>query len=371
VQVPFYSLQSVQDKINTSLFERLRSVIDKKDFILGKEVTDFENEFARYCQTQYCVGVANGLDALKICLRCLEIGNGDEVIVPANTYIATVLAVLEAGATPVLVEPDKHTYNISAENIALKITTSTKAIIPVHLFGQPCNMHAIVKSAQQHGVYIIEDNAQAQGARFNKQVTGSFGQINATSFYPSKNLGAMGDAGGITTNDSELADKARMLRNVGSSVKYHHQLEGYNSRLDTLQAAVLISKLPYLNEWNNERKHIATRYCNNLKDEKSLVLPGLIQGAEHVYHLFVIRHKQRDRLQQYLTDHGIQTLIHYPVPNHLQPALAHLGYKKGDLPITEELANTSLSLPLFNGITDAQIDYVSEKIISFSQESTN
>lgn len=371
MQVPFYSLQSVQAKINTDLLHRLSSVIDRKDFILGKEVSDFENEFAQYCQTQYCIGVANGLDALKICLRSLAIGKGDEVIVPANTYIATVLAVLEVGAIPVLVEPDKHTYNISAENIAPAINAKTKAIIPVHLFGQPCNMDAIGKLAKQHTLYIIEDNAQAQGAGFNKQPAGSFGQINATSFYPSKNLGAMGDAGGITTNDNELAGKARMLRNVGSSVKYHHQLEGYNSRLDTLQAAVLSCKLPYLNEWNTDRKRIAARYLNNLKDEKNIVLPGLIEGAEHVYHLFVIRHKQRDELQQYLSGQHIQTLIHYPIPNHLQLALAHLGYKKGDLPITEELADTSLSLPLFIDITDAQIDYVSDKIISFNKQSLN
>lgn len=365
VQVPFFSLQSVQDKINALLFDRMKCVIDKKDFILGKEVSDFENEYAKFSAADFCVGVANGLDALKICLRCLEIAEGDEVIVPANTYIATILAVLEVGAIPVLIEPDVNTYNITSYGIAQAVTGITKAIIPVHLYGQPCDMTGIEKLAKQHGLHIIEDNAQAQGARFNGQLTGSFGQINATSFYPSKNLGAMGDAGAITTNNSKLADKARVLRNVGSIVKYHHLLRGYNSRLDTLQAVVLSCKLPYLNEWNNERKQIAQRYFNNLKSHAAVHLPGLITGAQHVYHLFVIRHQRRDRLQQHLLQHGIQTLIHYPIPPHLQPALAYLGYKKGDFPVTEDLAKTCLSLPLFIGMTDDQVDYVSEKIISF------
>lgn len=343
----------------------MAAVIDRTDFILGKEVSDFENEYALYSETKFCVGVANGLDALKICLRCLDIGKGDEVIVPANTYIATILAVLEVGATPIFIEPDNNTYNIIAANIAPAITAKTKAVIPVHLYGQPCDMAGIATLCKQHALYIIEDNAQAQGGRFNNQLTGSFGQINATSFYPSKNLGAMGDAGGITTNDAALADKARVLRNVGSSVKYQHKLTGYNSRLDTLQAVVLSSKLPYLNEWNNERKQIAARYLHNLKDCATIVLPGLIAGAEHVYHLFVIRHQQRDKLQQYLLQHGIQTLIHYPIPPHLQPALAELNYKAGDFPFTEALAQTCLSLPLFVGMTEEQIDFVSEKIISF------
>ena len=370
VQVPFYSLKSVQEKINNGLLLKIKDVIDRTDYILGKEVIEFENSYAQYSETSFTIGVGNGLDALKICLRSLEIGKGDEVIVPANTYIATILAVMDVGAIPVLIEPDATTYNITAAGIAKAITNKTKAIIPVHLYGQPCQMDEIAKLARQHSLYIIEDNAQAQGARFNNQLTGSFGQINATSFYPSKNLGAMGDAGAITTNDDELADKARVLRNVGSSAKYHHQLAGYNSRLDTLQAVVLGSKLPYLNEWNTERQKIAARYFNNLKSTAGIILPGLIEGAEHVYHLFVIRHTQRDKLQQYLLQEGIQTLIHYPIPPHAQPALAHLGYKKDEFPVTTVLSQACLSLPLFVGITDAQIDFVSEKIISFDKGSS-
>ena len=371
MQVPFYSLQSVQDKISARLTSGMTAVINQNAFILGKEVADFENEYALFSETKFCVGVGNGLDALKICLRCLNIGTGDEVIVPANTYIASILAVLNVGAKPVLVEPDPNHYNITATGIAAAITNKTKAIMPVHLYGQPCNMSDIMELAQKHSLYVIEDNAQAQGARFYNQLTGSFGQINATSFYPSKNLGAMGDAGGITTNSAELAEKARMLRNVGSSAKYHHQLAGYNSRLDTLQAVVLSCKLPYLHEWNNDRKNIAARYFKNLNNCTQVTLPGLIPGAEHVYHLFVICHQQRNRLQQHLLQQGIQTLIHYPVAPHLQPALQQLGYKEGDFPIAETFSKTCLSLPLFVGMTDTQVDYVSEQIISFDKDSFN
>jgi dTDP-4-amino-4,6-dideoxygalactose transaminase len=368
VQIPFFSLQAVQDRVRETLIPRINNVIDGKEFILGSAVRDFENEYALYSNTQFCVGVANGLDALKICLRCLEIGKSDEVIVPANTYIATILAVLEVGAIPVLVEPDKAVYNINAKGIEPFITSKTKAIMPVHLYGQACDMDGIEKLAQRHKLYVIEDNAQAQGAGFNGRLTGSIGQINATSFYPSKNLGAMGDAGGITTNDNQLAERARLLRNVGSVQKYHHQLTGYNSRLDTLQAAILSCKLPYLNEWNAERKQIAARYAHNLKDCERVILPVLADDAEHVYHLYVIRHAQRDKLQQYLLQQGIQTLIHYPVPPHLQPALANLGYKQGAFPVTEEISRTCLSLPLFIGITNEQIDFVSEKIMSFEKD---
>ena len=368
MEIPFFSLQAVQDRVGTTLIQQINSVIERKDFILGAEVSNFENEYARFCKTKFCVGVGNGLDALKISLRCLDIGKGDEVILPANTYIATVLAVLEVGAMPVLVEPDETTYNIVSTGIEPFITPKTKAIIPVHLYGQACNMDDIEKLAQLRNLFIIEDNAQAQGSGFKNRLTGSIGHINATSFYPSKNLGAMGDAGAITTNNNELADKVRLLRNVGSIQKYKHELVGYNSRLDNLQAAILSCKLPYLNEWNNERKQIAIRYINNLSGCSSVTLPELADGADHVYHLFVIRHKQRDELQKYLLQHQIQTLIHYPVPPHLQPALKDLGYKKGALPVTEEISKTCLSLPLFIGMTNEQIDFVSEKIISFEKE---
>jgi len=365
VQVPFFSLQAVHDTLGESLFQKINHVIENKEFILNKDVAAFEEEYAAFSQTKFCVGTGNGLDALKICLKCLNIGEGDEVIVPAHTYIASVLAVLEAGATPILVEPDKSTYNLDVGAVEKAITPQTKAIMAVHLYGQPCNMDAIEKLAKKYTIYIVEDNAQAQGAGFNGRPTGSIGHINATSFYPTKNLGAMGDAGAITTNDSALAEKARLLRNVGCSAKYHHEVIGYNSRLDTLQAAILSCKLPYLNEWNAERKKAAGRYMENLKYCRTITLPGLATGAQHVYHLFVIRHAKRDALQQHLLQNGIQTLIHYPIPNHMQQALKKTGYKKGDFPVTEEISATCLSLPLFIGITAEQIDYVCEKIISF------
>ena len=368
MQIPFFSLQAVQDKIGPALFQKVQTVIHNKEFILNNDVIVFENEYAAFSNTTYCIGTGNGLDALKICLKCLDIGEGDEVIVPAHTYIATILAVIEVGAKPVLVEPDKDTYNISPASIAAAITANTKAIIPVHLYGQACDMDPIEVLAKKHHLFIVEDNAQAQGGNYKGRATGSMGNINATSFYPTKNLGAMGDAGAIATNSKKLDEKARRLRNVGSVTKYHHDILGYNSRLDTLQAAILSCKLPYLNEWNTERKRIAQRYINNLKNCNPVILPGLIAGADHVYHLFAIRHSKRNALQQYLSQQGIQTLIHYPIPAHLQTALASLGYKQGDFPVTEELSDTCLSLPLFIGMTDAQVDFVSEKIISFDKE---
>lgn len=350
------------------LLEKYSALIDKGDFILGEEVSAFEQEYARFSQTKYCIGVSNGLDALKISLRALGIGSGDEVIVPAHTYIASIFAVLEVGATPILIDPDRETYNITAATISPVITGRTKAIMPVHLYGQPCDMDDIQKLASTHSLKIIEDNAQAQGVSYKGKKTGSFGHINATSFYPSKNLGAMGDAGAITTDDDRLYQAAQMLRNVGSKAKYHHELIGYNARLDTLQAGVLNIKLPYLTEWNNQRREVAGRYLKNLKDCSSIVLPKTIADAEHVYHLFVIRHREREKLQQYLYQQGVQTLIHYPVAAHLQPALKYLGYQTGDLPVTEEIAETCLSLPIFPGLSDEQIDFVSEKIIAFDKQ---
>jgi dTDP-4-amino-4,6-dideoxygalactose transaminase len=368
MQVPFVSLKSAHDKVREDIQVKLNALLDKGDFVLGGEVGSFEAEYARFSQTKYCIGTSNGLDALKISLNALGIGKGDEVIVPAHTYIATIFAVMDAGATPVLVEPDKGTYNITAATIAPAITSKTKAIMPVHLYGQPSDMDGIMELSKKHSLYVIEDNAQAQGATYKGKKTGSFGHINATSFYPSKNLGAMGDAGAITTNDDELNRKARLLRNMGSEIKYQHEARGYNARLDTFQAGVLNCKLPYLTEWNNERRKTATRYINNLSECGSVILPKTIEGTEHVYHLFVIRHQERQKLQEYLKQNDIQTLIHYPVPPHLQPALYQLGYKAGQFPITEEISQTCLSLPIFAGITENQIDFVSEKIIAFDKQ---
>jgi dTDP-4-amino-4,6-dideoxygalactose transaminase len=367
MHVPFVDFRASHHKIKEDILQRIGGVIEKGDFILGGEVEIFEQQYAEYSGTKYCVGVSNGLDALKIALRTLGIGKGDEVIVPAHTYIASIFAVIEAGAVPILVEPDLKTYNITAATIAPAITGRTKAIMPVHLYGQPCDMAGIMVLAKKHSLYVVEDNAQAQGASHKGKKTGSFGHINATSFYPSKNLGAMGDAGAITTLDERLAHTAHMYRNMGSDTKYYHTLTGYNARLDTIQAAVLNYKLPYLAEWNRERQGIAKRYTDNLNG-CSVFLPETIDGAEHVYHLYVIRDSKRQKLQQYLQQHNIQTLIHYPVPAHLQPALSGLGHAPGDFPITEEISHTCLSLPLFPGLSESQIDFVSEKVIAFDKE---
>lgn len=368
MQVPFVSLKSVNTRIRDEIQLKLSALLDKGDFVLGEEVSVFERDYAHFSETQYAVGISNGLDALKISLRALGIGAGDEVIVPANTYIASIFAILETGATPILVDPDPETYNINAAGIAHAITPHTKAIMPVHLYGQPCDMNGIIELANKHALSVVEDNAQAQGATYNGRKTGSFGHINATSFYPSKNLGAIGDAGAITTDSETLYRSARTLRNVGCETKYHHQVIGYNARLDTFQAAVLNCKLPHLMTTNKERKDAAARYINNLKDCKSVILPKTIQGAEHVYHLFVVRHGERDRLQQHLAQSGIQTLIHYPVPNHLQSALSSLGYQEGQFPITESIAHTCLSLPMFPGLSADQIDFVSDKIIAYDKQ---
>ena len=368
MHVPFVSLKSAHDRIHKEVQLKLNALLDKGDFILGEEVNVFEKEYALFSQTKHCIGISNGLDALKISLRALGIGKGDEVIVPAHTYIATIFAVLEVGATPVLVEPDSHTYNITPANIAPAISSRTKAIMPVHLYGQPCDMDSIMELSKKYSLYVIEDNAQAQGASYKGKKTGSFGQINATSFYPSKNLGAMGDAGAITTDNEELNRKSRLLRNMGSETKYYHEAVGYNARLDTIQAGILNCKLPYLAQWNKERRTIAERYIRNLRECSSVTLPKTIEDAEHVYHLFVIRHKERQKLQEYLKQNDIQTLIHYPVPPHLQPALNQWGYKAGQFPITEEISQTCLSLPIFAGITESQIDFVSEKIIAFDKQ---
>ena len=368
MQVPFVSLHETHTSIREGFLDQVSSLLDRSDFILGEAVSSFEKEYAGYSEVPYCIGISNGLDALKISLRALGIGSGDEVIVPAHTFIATIFAVLEVGATPVLVEPDIATYNITATTIEKAISARTKAIIPVHLYGQPCEMDGIAELAKRHSLFIIEDNAQAQGALYKGRKTGSFGHINATSFYPSKNLGAMGDAGAITTTDADLVRRAKLLRNVGSDAKYHHEVIGYNARLDSIQAAFLSCKLPYLSAANAERRKMAERYIKNLNGHSSIVLPVTIAEAEHVYHLFVIRHRQRDELQQYLGEQKISSLIHYPIPAHLQPALKHLGYNKGDFPATEEICDTCLSLPMYAGITEEQVDFVCENIIAFEKQ---
>jgi dTDP-4-amino-4,6-dideoxygalactose transaminase len=324
-------------------------VYDSHWYIQGQELNQFEKDYASLNQTKYSIGVSNGLDALVLSLRSLNIGLGDEVIVPSNTYIASVLAVTQVGATPVFVEPRIETYNINPELISLAITNKTKAILPVHLYGQSCEMDEIMRIANSHDLFVIEDNAQAHLSSYNGQLTGSFGVINGTSFYPGKNLGALGDAGAITTNDEILANRVKTLRNYGSSIKYFNEEIGYNNRLDEMQAAFLSIKLKYLTEWTNQRKEIAKWYHANLVDKK-LILPEVHKNSDHVYHLYVVRTTNRDRIQLELNKKGIQTMIHYPIPPHLQKAYRFLGYKKGDFPIAEEIAETCLSLPIWPGM---------------------
>ena len=363
--VPFVSLAESNSEIKTQFLDSLSQLIDSGSFILGPAVQEFEKSFADYTGTKHAIGVSNGLDALTIALQSLKLQAGEEVIVPAHTYIATVLAVIHAGAKPVFADVDESSFNLTASEIEKHITAKTKAIIPVHLYGQPCDMESIGALAEQHKLYVIEDNAQAQGATFNGKRTGSFGHINATSFYPAKNLGAAGDAGAITTNDSALAERAMQLRNMGSDKKYVHDVIGYNARMDSVQALFLQHKLPLLDKWNAERRRIAARYIQNLQGVEQIILPSVIKDAESVYHLFVIKTDNRDELQQFLSGKHIQTLIHYPVPNHLQKSLTHLGYGQNSFPVTEKLCSTILSLPMFVGLTDGQVDYVCEMIKEF------
>ncbi len=351
--------------IKAEMMQAFEQFYDSNWFVLGERVKQFEQAYAVFNQVQHTVGVSNGLDAIYIALKTLGIGAGDEVIVPSNTYIATWLAVSYTGAIPVPVEPDIHTYNINPALIEAAVTSKTKAIIPVHLYGQCCAMGPIMAIAQKHHLFVIEDNAQAQGASFNNQLTGSFGDINATSFYPGKNLGALGDAGAVTTNTAELAQKAQVLRNYGSQKKYYNEVIGYNMRLDECQAALLSVKLKYLPDWTKQRQQAANWYNELLAGIHELVLPQVHSNATHVYHLYVVRTQQRDALQAHLTENGIGTLIHYPVPPHLQEAYKDLNFQQGSFPIAEELANTSLSLPMFPGITKVQIEFVAKTIRKF------
>ena len=355
--INFLNFQPMHSKIREEMKTAFQRVYDSHWYIQGKELDAFELEYAILNQTKHALGVSNGLDALVLSLRALNIGVGDEVIVPSNTYVATALAVSHVGATPVFVEPRMETYNINPELIPAAITKKTKAIMPVHLYGQACEMHAIMEIAKANNLYVVEDNAQAHLSSFNGKLTGSFGDINGTSFYPGKNLGALGDAGAITTNNEELASRVKTLRNYGSSVKYYNDEIGFNNRLDELQAAFLRVKLNYLEEWTNQRKEIASWYNANLIN-KNWILPEVHKNSDHVYHLYVIRTNDRDQLQLELNSKGIQTMIHYPVPPHLQKAYKHLGFKKGDFPIAEEIANTCLSLPVWPGLLRGDLEKI-------------
>jgi dTDP-4-amino-4,6-dideoxygalactose transaminase len=346
MKVPFLEVKPSYEELRDEFDAAYYRVMNSGSYLLGEEVDQFEVEFASYCQVDFCVGLGNGLDALHLILSAYEIGVGDEVIVPSNTFIATWLAVSYAGATPVPVEPDPETFNIAAERIAAAVTSKTKAIMPVHLYGQPADMDPILSIARKYGLKVIEDNAQAQGARYKSRRTGSLGDAAATSFYPAKNLGAFGDAGALTTNDAELADRVRKLRNYGSNRKYHHDRQGYNSRMDELQAAFLRVKLKRLDEWNSRRRSVAARYLNELGGTSAMKLPSVPKWVEPVWHLFALRYPLRDELQRSLTKAGIGTQIHYPIPPHLSGAYARAGWKPGSLPIAEEISKTELSIPV-------------------------
>lgn len=365
MQVPFLSFEAQNRAIRPAVIEAMARVFDSQRYILGNSVAQFEAEYAVFSSTQACVGVANGLDAMHLALRALSVKEGDEVIVPSNTYIATWLAVSYVGATLVPVEPRISTGNIDPDLIETAITSRTRAIIPVHLYGQACEMTDIMAIARRHNLYVVEDNAQAQGATYRGKITGSFGDANATSFYPGKNLGALGDAGAITTDNIALAQRLLALRNYGSRKKYYNEVIGYNSRLDELQAAILSVKLPFLTEWTKQRQVLAAVYYQYLTDIPELYLPMVADGATHVYHLYVVRTVMREALQQFLQTRGIETLIHYPVPPHLQQAYSNTNVYAGYFPVAEELANTCLSLPLWPGMRLEQVEYICTAIRKF------
>lgn len=363
--IPFLSFEKMHSEIKIDLCNAFENVLDSNYFIMGRACDSFEKEFAEYCGTDFCIGVGNGLNALELILKAYGIGTGDEVIVPSNTYIATALAVSNVGATPVFVEPILETFNINPKIIEQKITVNTKAIIAVHLYGCPADMDAINEIAKKHNLLVFEDCAQAHGARYKGRKVGSLGNAAGFSFYPGKNLGALGDGGCVTTSDSIIADKVRCLRNYGSDYKYHNIYKGVNSRLDELQAALLSVKLKSLDKWNTERRRIAERYLNKINNPLIKLPQPSNSDFEHVYHVFVIRCDKRDELEKYLNDNGIGTLKHYPIPMHLQEAYKDLGLKEGDLPIAEEISKTVLSLPMYYGMTEEQVWYVIEKINSF------
>lgn len=366
MKVPFLDLKSTYTELQPELDEAYARLMNSGWYILGEEVTAFEKEFADYCGAKHCIGVANGLDALHLILRGYDIGEGDEVIVPSNTYIATWLAVSYAGATPVPVEPIAGTYNLDPSKIEAAITPKTKAVLPVHLYGQPAAMDAINDVACKYNLKVIEDAAQAQGACYNGKRTGNLSDAAGFSFYPGKNLGAYGDAGAITTNDDGLADALKVLRNYGSRVKYYNEVKGFNSRLDPLQAAFLRVKLSCLNEWNDRREIIARNYFENLNDCPDLQLPLVEEKAKPVWHLFVVRHPDRDNLEKFLNDNGIGTLIHYPVPPHLSLAYAENKQQFGHLPISEELAKSVISLPIGPHLSVEAQNFVIETIKRFN-----
>ena len=363
MNVQFIDFRKQYETVKNDIDVGLKRVFETGNFILGKEEKDFENEFAKYCDAQYAVGVNSGTDALYLAVAALDIGEGDEVILPTFTFIATALCVSYTGAKPVFVDIEPETYNIDPQTIAKVITPRTKAIIPVHIYGQPANMQEILAIARTHQLKVIEDAAQAHGAAYKGRRVGSLGDVACFSFYPTKGLGAFGDGGMIVTNDPEIYEKALMLRDYGRKGRYEHKIKGYNSRLDTVQAVILSAKLKHLDKWNKMRVEKAAYYDEYLKKTKGVKLPKTKNDRTHVYQTFAVRMKNRDKVCQALQNKGIGVLIHYPIPLHLQEAYQELGHQYGDFPVSEEIAGEILSLPMFPHITKKQIQYVCEQIV--------
>ena len=369
MKIPFLDLGAAYRELRTEIDTAIQRVLDSGWYILGPEVDAFESEWAEYCGSAYAVGLANGLDALILALRALKVGPGDEVIVPSNTYIATWLAVSAVGARPVPVEPDPTTFNIDPDKIEAAITSNTRVILPVHLYGQPVDLEPVLAVARKHGLSVIEDAAQAHGAKYKGKRLGSHGDIVCWSFYPGKNLGAMGDGGAITTNDADIADRVRVLRNYGSRVKYVNESQGANSRLDPLQAAVLRAKLPYLDEWTERRKVIASIYFKGLSGT-GLILPYVPDWAEPAWHLFVVRTAEREKFQNWLNDEGVGTLIHYPIPPHMQKAYADERYDEDSFPIATVLAQSVISLPMGPQLSESHAEMVTKHASCFFNKAT-
>jgi dTDP-4-amino-4,6-dideoxygalactose transaminase len=363
MKIPLVDLKAQYATIRREIDEAVQRVLDETDFIGGSAVGEFEKAFAEYCGTHSVIGVSNGTDALQIALQACGVGHGDEVITAVNTFIATSEAISAAGAKPVFVDNDPLTYTIDPGTIEKKISPRTKAIIPVHLYGQPAAMQAINEIATRRNLIVIEDAAQAHGARYRGTIVGNLGRVACFSFYPGKNLGAYGDAGAVATNDEILSNRIRMLANHGRLKKYEHEMEGYNSRLDTLQAAILRVKLRHLDEWTHERQRHAAAYTERLSAEKNIVTPTVSPESTHVFHLYVVRVPNRDRVQQTLKAAGIATGIHYPIPLHLQPAYKYLGLPQGSFPVAERYAGEILSLPLYPELTAEQRTYVCDTLI--------
>lgn len=367
--VPFVDLKAQYQTIAGQVDEAMRRVVADADFILGRDVALFEREFADFCEAEYAVGLDSGTSALELALRAHGIGEGDEVITVSHTFVATVAAISYTGALPVLVDVDRDSYNIDAGKIEAAITPRTKALVPVHLYGQPADLDLILAIARKHNLVVIEDACQAHGARYKGKRVGALGDAGCFSFYPGKNLGAYGDAGMVVTNKKEIAERITLLRNYGQPQKYRHVMMGYNRRLDSLQAAVLRVKLPLLDEWNASRQRAARLYNELLEDAEGIRTPYAAEESSHAYHLYVVQHAQRERLMSYLHEQGVSAGLHYPIPVHLQPCYEDLGLRSGSLPVSEAVSSRVISLPMFAEITAEQIEYVCDHVKKFCRSS--